>query len=196
MTRACRAQRGNTLFEVTAALAVLGLVLLGLFAAYRTSLMGWQVTQVLAAEQHGARVVLEWLSRRVRMIGAGYTDPINPPVVEAKTDELTFWVTDAECHRLYLSGGVVYDRIGTTCAGGTARPLTSSWDGRPLQITALNFRYFDASTDTPELLPPAGSDALAATDLPYIRRIEIRITATGRTIPFVVGTQVVIRNGR
>lgn len=187
------AHRGIVLMEVLVALSVFAVASIAMFAAFKTAWGGWQVVQQMASEQQAARTVLDRVSRRIRMIGVDYAGT-DPPVVSARTGEITFWAS-GQCHRIYVSGGVVYHQAGTSCGSGTARPVTPGWDARQLTVTRLAFRYFNAATEGGAPIDPVG-DTIAAADLPTIKRIEITVSIRGNQAPFALSTQAVIRNGR
>ncbi len=199
--KAMRNHRGNTLLEVLVALSVFAVASLGIFAAFKTSLSGWQVTQQFTSEQQSARAVLEWLSRRIRMIGVGYTG-VEPVVDYAYANEIRYRV-GSECHRIYLLGGVIFHQTGpsTVPCGttGTSRPLTSDRDAAQLTAQNLLFRYFNAATGGPD--DPGVSEMPtpvlgAGRDL--IKRVEVEVTINGTQdpVPFTTSTQATIRNGR
>lgn len=194
--RAAGTDRGAVLLDIVVALSVFVIAALGMFAAFKTAWAGWQITQQMVSEQQGARSLLDWVSRRIRMIGVDYADAVNPPVVSARTEELTFWAA-GRCHRIYLSGGVIYDQAGSSCGTGTPRPVTSNWDAGRLVVTGLAFRYYNAATEGGALIdPPAGTDAIAPSDLGTIKRIQITVSIRGRQAPLTMSTQAMIRNAR
>jgi len=189
-----RGQRGNTLMEVLVGLSAFAVASLGIFAGFKASFTGWQVTQQFTSEQQSARATLEWVSRRIRMIGVGYTGTA-PAVDTAQNNEIRYWV-GAECHRIYLAGGTIQQQTGAVCGTGTSRPLASDRDANQLTVTSLTFRYFNAATGgggpgTAEMPPPVPGD-----DRYLIKRIAIVVAVQGTQGAFGLTTQATIRNGR
>ncbi|HLC05022.1 MAG TPA: prepilin-type N-terminal cleavage/methylation domain-containing protein [Anaerolineales bacterium] len=189
-----RGQRGNTLMEVLVGLSVFAAASLGIFAGFKASLTGWEVTQQFTSEQQSARATLEWVSRRVRMIGVGYTGTA-PTVDTAQANEIRYWV-GAECYRIYLSAGTIQQQTGAACGTGTSRPLASDRDAGQLTVTSLTFRYFNAATGgggpgTAEMPAPVLGD-----DRYLIKRVEIGIAVQGTQGAFGLATQATVRNGR
>jgi len=192
-----RDRRGFTLAEIIVALSLFAMVSLGMFAAFKSVFAGWQVAQQVTSEQQAARTLLEWLSRRVRLIGVDF-DGAGPAIAKAEGNEIRYWMS-TQCHRIYLASGVVYEQQGPICGTGTPRPLTSDRDARPIWVTTLAFRYFNAATGglnprTSEMPVPVLGDARYA-----IKRIEIAVGVRGVQAtepPFTMTTQAVMRAGR
>jgi len=202
MLRRTRGRRGIALLEIVVALSVFSLALLAIFAAFKAAMVGWQVAQQVTSEQQGARALLDWLSRRVRLVGVGYIEAPGSPAINYGSDsEIRFWADadgngTAECHQVYLRGGVVYDRTSTSsCTSGVERPLTSGLEAGRLEVTSLAFTYFDASTvGDPRLQVP-----LSDPNRYLVRRIEIAVGFRGLRpgqAPFAMSTQSVIRRER
>lgn len=195
--------RGATVMEIVVALAVMSLVMLAIFAAFKTALGSWRVTHQFTSEQQASRSLLEWLSRRIRLAGVGYTEaPGSPAVAIGGANRIVFRAdTDgngsAECHDIYLRDGVVYDRVGdASCASGTEQPLTPAREAGRLEVTSLTFSYYNASTVSPthRLSVP-----LSDPDRYLVRRIEIIVGIRGQhpnQQPFMLSTQAVIRRDR
>ncbi len=197
-----RGQRGMALVEIVVALTIFSLALLAIFAGFKSALVGWQVAQQFTSEQQGARAVLEWLSRRVRLVGVGYVEsPGSPAIYYGGAGEIRFWADadgngSAECRQIYLRGGVVYERTSTSdCTSGEEQPLTPVRDAGRLEVTSLTFNYYDASTVGDPRLPVP----LSLPDRYLVRRIEVVVGIRGLhpgQAPFVLSTQSVIRRYR
>ena len=61
--------RGYALYEVIIALALMGLVSLAVFAAFKAGNTAWATSEQFVAEQQNARTLLGAISRAVRMVG-------------------------------------------------------------------------------------------------------------------------------
>jgi hypothetical protein len=138
--------------ELLVGLALFGLVALASSAVFSTTFRGWTSGRDLADEQQNARMVLEWMTRRVRM--AGYNTPFGTTefFTQADVASLAFLADingdgSAELHRFCLdtTQGVVREEVGTvstTCTASTGTPITSRGI-RPPRIVGLQFAYFD-----------------------------------------------------
>ena len=201
--------RGITLLDLLVALSLLAIGAGGIFAGFKGSLKAWTIAQQYAGEQHNARVVLDWISRRVRMAGNGYS---GTPIAAAATGEIVFFGdTDNdpllnndpqfECYRIYRNTNPAVGEVNVVYAVASedpncgsiwtsvGQPLSAYEEVQALAVTSLSFLYFDASGNelTPLPLTPAGRAA--------IRRIRITIAASGVQFlgPFTLSTEVTIR---
>lgn len=189
--------RGISLLDVLVGLSLMAVAAGGVFAGFKGSLKAWTVAQQYAGEQHNARTVSDWATRRMRMIGNGY--PLTPVAV-ARADEIVFFAETndppngvAECHRLYLNATerVVYSYRGETtdCSAEVGERMSTNVEAQSLAVTTLSFQYFDAAGSLLTPLP------LTAAQRSTIRRIELTIAASGLQFlpPFTLSTQVFIR---
>jgi len=197
-------QQGYALYEVLIALSVLGLVMVGIFLAFRAGTRVWTTSQQFVAEQQNARILVNSIARGVRMIGYQYTGA-GSAVISGASSDLSFYADmdgdgSMECYRFYLSGGVVYEAVvqGSTCGAtilsATGQPITASLESKGLTVNSLTFTYYDADTQGGALL----SAPLSGTNLFLVRRIDITATVQGvtSTTPFTIDTQAVVRAGR
>lgn len=200
-----RHERGYALYEVIIALALLGLVSLAVFAAFRAGESAWTTSTQFVAEQQNARALLNTLARALRMAGYQYTGG-NAPVIDAEASSVAFYADidsdgTIECYRFYLSGTVVYEAVvqGLACAStiltATGTPLTEARDAQPLTVNNLTFTYYSAADLGGALL----SAPVTGSNLYLVRRVDIAVQIKGveqATPPFTVDTQVVFRVGR
>jgi Tfp pilus assembly protein PilW len=198
-----RSSRGITLLDLVVGLSLLSIAAGGIFAGFQGSLKAWTIAQQYAGEQHNARVVLDWTTRRLRMAGNGFAGTAF--TVAAADEVLFFGNTDddaaVECHRIYRNTNpivgetnVVYAAIGeepncSTIATSIGQPLSTYEEVQTLSVTSLVLQYFDG---TGQLLTPL---PLSVTQRATIRRIQITIAASGVQFlgPFTLRTQVTIR---
>ncbi len=150
--RSLPGEQGFTVLELLVALALFGLVALAGSAVFSATFRGWTSGRDLADEQQNARVVLEWMTRRIRM--AGYNTPVGTTAffTEADATSLAFLADidgdgTAELHRFCLepTEGIVREEVGavsTGCTTSTGVPITSRGI-RPPRIVGLQFAYFD-----------------------------------------------------
>lgn len=195
--------RGAVLMDVLVGLTILSLAAGGIFAGLKGSLRAWTTAQQLVGEQHNARLVLDWVARRLRAAGNGYS---GAPFLRAEAGNIVFvGDTDGngqvECHRLYLNAtqGVVYAArleplpgFLSQCESAVGDPLTASIEARSLAVTGLILRYFDDSAGGGVEYAPPVTDALSRS---RIRRVQITIRARGLQSPDVLemSTDVVTR---
>jgi Tfp pilus assembly protein PilW len=197
-------QRGYALYEVLVALSVLGLVAIGIFLAFKAGTTIWTTSQQFVAEQQNARILVNTITRGVRMIGYQYTGA-SSAVINGTASDLSFYADmdgdgTMECYRYYLSGGIVYQAVvqGSGCASSilttTGQPITASLESRGLSVKSLTFTYYDADTQGSALL----SAPLSGTNLFLVRRVDVAATVQGVTsvTPFTIETQAVVRAGR
>src|SRR5205807_2635097 len=81
---------GPALHEVLIALVLMGLVSLAVFAAFKAGDTAWATSVQFVAEQQNARMLLNTVSRAVRMVGYQYTGG-NPPVIDGQSSSLAFY---------------------------------------------------------------------------------------------------------
>src|SRR3990172_11218036 len=66
-----RRERGFTIMELLVALSLLAVMLLVAFTVFSIPFRAWMAGRKLADEQQNARLVLEWMTRRLRLAGMG-----------------------------------------------------------------------------------------------------------------------------
>jgi type IV pilus assembly protein PilW len=180
--RAWRCAEGVSLVELLVSLAVVGLLLAGVFSILRSGVgaYGWGAARIEA--QQSARLALERMARELR--GAGY-DPTGAgiaPIVVAAPDRVTAQgdlngngVVDATRERVtYLlrAGESVLRRD----AGGGAQPIIEG-------VRRLTLTYFDAG-GTP------------TTDPARVAVIRMALEVGSGAATTVMETSVAIRNQR
>jgi hypothetical protein len=187
---------GITLLDLLVGLMLLGVGAVGIFAGFKSALTGWTTGQQFVGEQHNARVVLDWTTRRLRMAGNEY--PGARFQIAAAGEILFYGNTDGdpaiECHHIYLDAGVAeVNTTEATCAGFDGQPLTANVEARTFSVTALTLRYFDGDDGSGNELTALPLNSL---DRAKIRRIEIEIRVAGvqAASPTSMTTQVKIRN--
>lgn len=172
-----RGERAFTVLEVLIALSLFGVVLVTGFVVFNASFRGYLSGRDLSDEQANARLVLEWMNRRMVMAGLG-TSPWTAAFTEANRESVAF-VADidgvetagirAETYRYCLdrSAGVVRELDSVAAACSTGAPITSRGI-RPLRVVELEFRYYNWGDV--ELEPP-----LSAANLADVRRVRIKL---------------------
>ncbi|MDR5684494.1 MAG: hypothetical protein QN163_10820 [Armatimonadota bacterium] len=162
-------EAGLTLVELLVALCLLGAVLIATTTVLSGTFRAWRVTAHRAEEQQNVRLALEWMVRRLRVIG--------PTDLTGGDGGSVAFVADlgsgVKPHRFCLDrrSWVVRHQSGTDvtptgCTRG-AGITTPAEAGQP-HVVSLEFAYFDAADN---LLPVP----LDATDLTRIRRIRIEL---------------------
>jgi hypothetical protein len=205
-----RHARGAALMDLVTGLMIFAIAASGIFAGFKASLTAWTTAQQFTGEQHNARLVLDWLARRIRSAGTEYAG--GPAVAQADQNAIVFYgyrdpggagFGRVQCHRIYVGGNVVY--INTTeasgpppavpadCSAGSGQPLSTNVEASGFSIVGLTFRYFDDAAG-------AGSEitSLPITDplvRSTIRRVRVTIRAMGLQTPgaFSMSTDVAIR---
>jgi len=171
-----RGERGFSILEILVSLTLFGVVMTataaGFFAPYRA----WMAGRNMINEQHNARVVLERMSRRVRLAGLNTPAGTGEFFTSAEQTAVAFQADidrdgSAEGHRFCLDAatGIVREQIGagvgTICALGA--PITALGDGRPLRVVLLDFEYYDGMERSLTPLP------LSAAQRPLVARVRI-----------------------
>lgn len=175
-----RRSGGFTVIELLIAMALLAVVSTASGAAFSATFKAWLAGRKLADEHQNARLVLDWIGRRVRLAGVGTLPPNQAAYfTEADSGSMAFFADVnadgvAEVHRFCLdtTAGVVREQIvalppaPSTCVGGA--PITSRGI-RPLRVVALVVAYFDgieAALATP-ILPDE--------DRAKVKRVQITL---------------------
>jgi hypothetical protein len=186
--------RGITLMDLLVGLSLMAVSAGGVFAGFKGSLKAWTIAQQYAGEQHNARMVLDWGTRRLRMAGKDYP---STPIAVADAANIVFFADtngngNAECHRLYLNAAerVVYSYVGevASCTTQAGEPMSANVEAQTLAVTSLSLQYFDGSGNLLTPLP------LTQAQRTLIRRVELTIAANGLQFlpPFTLSTQVFI----
>ena len=197
-------RRGITLLDLLVALSLLAIAAGGIFAGFRGSLKAWTIAQQYTGEQHNARLVLDWTSRRVRMAGNGFA---GTAITVAAAGEVVFFgnadVDPAvECFRIYRNTNPALGEVNVVYAAASedpncgaiatsvGQPLSAYEEVQSLAVTALTLQYFDGINPS-----PLGPLPLTGTQRATVRRIEITLSANGVQFlaPFTLSTQVTIR---
>jgi hypothetical protein len=173
-----RAAHAFTVLELLIALSLMAIVISASGAAFSATFKAWIAGRKLADEQQNARLVLEWMGRRIRLAGVGTLPPNQANYfVEAAAGSAAFFADVngdgiAEVHRFCLdtAAGVVREQVVAlppappTCTAGS--PITSRGI-KPLRIAALGLAYFNGIEQA--LPPPVTTAELLA----QIKRVEI-----------------------
>jgi len=178
MMRAIRhTQRGATVLEVLVALSLFAVVALAGSWVFSATFRAWTAGRDLADEQQNARLVLEWMVRRIRLAGFNVTSTAEY-FGEATATSVAFLADgDAdgtpEWHRFCLepTEGVVRAETGAIspgCTPATGAPVTSR-GLRPPRVLALRFAYYDGRQS------PLGPLPLTAGQRPGIARVRITL---------------------
>ncbi len=193
--RSLPGEQGFTLLELLVALALFGLVALAGSAVFSATFRGWTSGRDLADEQQNARMVLEWMTRRIRM--AGYNTPVGTTAffTEADATSLTFLADidgdgTAELHRFCLepTQGVVREEVGavsTGCTTSTGIPITSRGI-RPPRIVSLQFAYYDGREAALTPLP------LSSTSRTLVSRVRIILATDSNRSGALEGSDLTI----
>lgn len=188
-----RWQLGTTILEVLVAFSLFGVVTLTAFAVFSTSFKGMLAGRGFADEHQNTRLVLEWMTRRLRLAGLG----VSPSEVftEGTATSVAFQYDSdrdgtAEVHRFCWdsSEGAIREEVGsisTGCGPSSGAPV-SSRGLRPVKVVLADFRYFRG--DEVELARP-----LNAATLPQVKRLRIILGAdSNRTSTYEVSQDFTI----
>jgi|GEM_PF-1762634 len=148
-------ERGLLLVELLIALGLLGIVVLCSGATLVAVSRTWATARAFAEEQQHARLVVEWMTRRLRLAGLGAAESaFQEAAVEAVAFDADLTSRPGpERHRFCLDrdDGLMREQIGddvsTTCNRGG--PLNGS--GAP--VVHLSFTYFDRMNHRLQPLP-------------------------------------------
>jgi hypothetical protein len=172
-----RTRRGATVLEVLVALSLFAVVALAGSWVFSATFRAWIAGRDLADEQQNARLVLEWMVRRIRLAGLNVTSTAEY-FGEATATSVAF-LADVdgdgapEWHRFCLepTEGVVRMETGAVspgCTPTTGVPLTSR-GVRPPRVLTLQFAYYDGRQSALAPLP------LAAQQRPGIARVRVTL---------------------
>jgi hypothetical protein len=151
-----RKEKAFTVLEVLIALTLLGVVLIATFSVFSSQFRAFMAGRKLANEHQNARLVLEWMGRRIRLAGLGA--PAGIRFTQRNSDAVAILAdvdgnVIVEEHRYCIDAveGVVREQIGSgvtynSCATGS--PLTSRGI-QPLRVVQLQFAYFNATEGPP-----------------------------------------------
>jgi hypothetical protein len=170
-------QRGHSVLEIVVALSLVGAVALAGTLILSATFRAWRAGRDLADEQQNARIVLEWMVRRIRFAGFNVTSTAEF-FGQADNTSLAFLGdfdsnTTPEWHRFCLetSQGVIREEIGAisaNCTTSTGTAITSR-GVRPPRILVMQFEYFDGRQLALTPLP------LSAQQRPNISRVRITL---------------------
>ncbi len=201
-----RDERGLTLIELVVALALVAVIMAGMFTSVRAMAGMWAVGQHrIGIQQHG-RTAVEWMARRLRVAGQGWNVTDGPIYVVAEPGRVRFRANLGVGLRQYEYAVSTwrlvereYDSTGTALL--STRPLTVGEEVGIITVTNLNFCYFDIF-ETLLNGPQSSADGtcggtVAGTALGSIYRVQIRLTlVSGRVdeAPITLVTQAMSRS--
>ena len=164
-----------TLLEVLVALTLFALVAIVVFAVFNGTIKAMISGRGFADEHQNSRLVLEWMTRRLRLAGLGVAP--GTAFTQATATSVAFRHDadrdgSAEARRFCwdVSEGAIREEAGPPSAGctsGTGSPVTSR-GVRAMRVVLLDLRYFRG--DEVELVRP-----LNASDLRQVRRVRITL---------------------
>ncbi|MGQ0571671.1 MAG: PulJ/GspJ family protein, partial [Armatimonadota bacterium] len=186
-----RGERGMTLIEVLAAMAIGSLMLSTIYLAVGTAVRSrLRVMSTLQNQQHG-RLVVQWLGDRLRQAGyaVSYTSSIprcrdalvvEDPTLNPTSAQLYFntdLAADGTPETIGFSVGLetvgsasvnVVRQSVTDCATGATEQVASVTDPTSVRVTSLSFAYYDANG-------AAVTDLTTPTGIRSIRMIRITL---------------------
>lgn len=165
-----RRETAFMVLELLMALGLLGLVFITASTAFNAPFRAYMAGKKFADEQGSARLVLERMTRRIRLAGLGA--PPASRFTEATTTSIAFQADldangSAEEIRYCLdpSQWMVREQLGSGISGcATGAPVTSAGI-QPVRVVLLTFTYFDGFERQLGVPPP----------LPEIARVRIRL---------------------
>jgi type IV pilus assembly protein PilW len=174
-------ERGFTLTELLVVLALVGIVMAGIYSTYASQQKSYVTQDQVAAMQQNLRAAMYYMGREIRMAGCDPTGDANARIVNAGSATINFTLditdnagtgdpdgdtSDANeniTYRLYDPDGDGVTDLGRDTGGGNQLVAEN--------IDALDFVYLDAS------------GAITAT-LSDIRSVQVTLVArTGRGDP-------------
>ena len=181
-------KKGFTLIELMVAMAIAGVVLAGIYAAYNAQMRAHVTQQVVVDIQQSLRSAMYCFQRSVRMAGlgscAGFVDcddnpsfsgliePYASAVPAVDADNIAFTLDEDGDGQIDGTSGANIDNVDNELVafrlnGNTMqkyRPSTDSWEDLAENIADIDFVYFDAD--------------MAVTTVPAdIRSVQITLTA-------------------
>lgn len=151
MARPHRSGRGSSVLEILVALSLFGLVALAGTYVFSATFRAWLSGRDWADEQQNARILLEWMVRRIRLAGYGVTNTAEFFAQADATSVAFLGDVDGDGapewrrYCLETSQGVIREEAGTLtsgCTTATGAPLTTRGI-RPPRFLSLQFAYYD-----------------------------------------------------
>jgi type IV pilus assembly protein PilW len=146
--------RGFSLLELMVAMAVVSILLAGIYAAYITQLRSYMTQQMTLEMQQNLRVAMQIMARDIRMAGFDPTRSANAGVITMLANTFRFSAdkdqsgvaTDSDEDITYAINNngslgrqtIVYDPVTNTTTSSGLQPVAEN-------IDALNFVYLDAN---------------------------------------------------
>jgi len=156
--------------ELLVALALLGIVLITASTAFNAPFRAYMIGKRFADEQGNARLLLERMTRRIRLAGLGA--PPATRFTDATASSIAFQVDlDANGsveeirYCLDTTQGMVREQLGSGISGCTTGAPLIAAGIQPLRVVLLDFTYFDGFERQWAVPPP----------LPEIARVRIRL---------------------
>ncbi|MDR5683552.1 MAG: prepilin-type N-terminal cleavage/methylation domain-containing protein [Armatimonadota bacterium] len=184
-------EAGLTLVELLIALAMIAVVLSGMFVTLRAMLETWATGQHRVGVQQNARHSLEWITRRIRLggqpevCGAAPVLPIfrNPPGGNINESLIRFAASVGPCgtpvkeYEYLVDGGRLIERtysLGATTPEAV-RPLTVVEEVGIITVTGINFCYYDVKDQPLNGGTEPCTGSVSSTNLGRIFRVKIRL---------------------
>ena len=188
MNSANKNDAGFTLIELMVAMALSGLVMIGIFSVYRAGVKNHITQNAMAEMQQDIRAGMHMMAREIRIAGYDPTRSASSAITTAMVDEIVFDADLSEDGTLSATPAppaltdvkiryaLTNDNLGRELWGGGLQPVA-------LNIDALNFVYLDSNHDP----IPAPGGVVNASNIPNIRAIQITIVArSGRSVPALI----------
>ena len=187
MNSANKNNAGFTLLELMVAMALSGLVMIGIFSVYRAGVKNHITQNAMAEMQQDIRAGMHMMAREIRVAGYDPFRGADAGITTARSDEIVFTADlneDGECTgpgppsdaNEQIRYALTNDNLGRQVWNGGLQPVA-------LNIDAINFVYLDSDRNdliNNLLVPPAVPDS----DLDDIRSIQISIVArSGKNVP-------------
>jgi prepilin-type N-terminal cleavage/methylation domain-containing protein len=207
-------RRGLTLVELLVALAMLAVIFGGMFASTSAMARSWATGQHRVGVQQTGRASLDWVIRRIRLVGQGYERswasclPFYRAAEAARFRFLADVATGGgpcgpfEELEYAVSGGRLVETIYRAGGSSTSRALTVNEEVGIITVTDLNFCYYDIFD---QLVPDQDPDqdgqetcsgSVRGDRLQDIYRVKVRVRlVSGRQgeKPLVITSQAVRR---
>jgi type IV pilus assembly protein PilW len=174
--RGVMSNQGFTLLELVVAMAIVGIIMAGVYATYFSQQKSYLVQDQVAAMQQNLRAGMFYMEREIRMAGLDPTGTTDSGVITATANSVNFTMDFDGDGGIGADEDITYS-LKDSNGDGTNDHLDRNNQIVAENIDALDFVYLD---ETGNVLDDDGSGNVVAS-IPLIRSIQLSLLArTGR----------------
>ena len=168
---------GFTMVELLVVMAIVGVVMAGIYQVYYAQQKSYLVQEQVAAMQQNLRAAMYYMERDVRMAGCDPNKSSGAAITTANASSISFTMDINDNSNTGNPDGDVNDTNENISYGLSGTNLTRNGGGNIIaeNIDALDFVYLNGA-DPPVVLNPGGID-VPSLSIPNIRSVEITLVA-------------------